>query len=179
MADMASLNLRGAGNANHNNGGNTGANDGVAKSTTTPSPLDIYYLVGRQSRLDYPSQLRISCAPEPKRSQRHRQPEPDEHGPMVPTCDILCIPVLNQASSNASFWGWAAINDFEGQIHVEKQQKVVDNRVAYADTVTADATFEEIVETFKMAGLIEMGVDGKPRIKLCTDEDGKSNGDVL
>ncbi|KAF2447788.1 hypothetical protein P171DRAFT_231788 [Karstenula rhodostoma CBS 690.94] len=61
----------------------------------------------------------------------------------------------------------------------KKQQKVLENRAVYATNIPRDATFEEIEDTFKKAGIIEMGVDGKPRIKMYADEHGDFNGDVL
>lgn len=49
----------------------------------------------------------------------------------------------------------------------------------YATNIPRDATFAEILETFKKAGIIEQGVDGTPRIKMYTDENGKFNGEIL
>lgn len=61
----------------------------------------------------------------------------------------------------------------------KKQQKVLENRAVFASNIPKDATFEEIEETFKKAGIIEQGVDGKPRIKMYADEQGNFNGSVL
>lgn len=61
----------------------------------------------------------------------------------------------------------------------KKQQKAIENRAVYATNIPRDATLEEIEDTFKKAGIIEMGVDGKPRIKMYADENGDFNGDVL
>ncbi|KAF9740700.1 hypothetical protein PMIN06_005027 [Paraphaeosphaeria minitans] len=60
-----------------------------------------------------------------------------------------------------------------------KLQKAIENRAVFVSNVPRDATFEEIEETFKKTGIIEKGVDGKPRIKMYTDAGGKFNGDVL
>jgi HIV Tat-specific factor 1 len=61
----------------------------------------------------------------------------------------------------------------------KKQQKVIENRAVYATNIPRDATLDEVEDTFKKAGIIEMGVDGKPRIKMYADENGEFNGDVL
>ncbi|KAF1968654.1 hypothetical protein BU23DRAFT_583172 [Bimuria novae-zelandiae CBS 107.79] len=60
-----------------------------------------------------------------------------------------------------------------------KQQKTLENRAVFASNIPRDATFEEIEETFKKAGIIERGVDGKSRIKMYQDENGDFNGDAL
>lgn len=49
----------------------------------------------------------------------------------------------------------------------------------FASNIPRDATFEEIEETFKKAGIIEQGVDGRSRIKMYSDENGDFSGDVL
>ncbi|KAF2686527.1 hypothetical protein K458DRAFT_402140 [Lentithecium fluviatile CBS 122367] len=60
-----------------------------------------------------------------------------------------------------------------------KIQKVQENRAVYVTNIPRDATVEEVEEEFKKFGIIDQGVDGKPRIKMYTDEDGKFNGEAL
>ena len=69
-------------------------------------------------------------------------------------------------------------NDIQQRPH-KKHQKVHENRAVFASNIPLDATFEEIEETFKKAGIIEQGVDGKSRIKMYADEKGNFNGNVL
>ncbi|KAK7193760.1 hypothetical protein DPSP01_000317 [Paraphaeosphaeria sporulosa] len=101
---------------------------------------------------------------------------------------VAAVPA-NSGSPEAQNTGGATVDHGTGQKRKEapttagastkKQQKAIENRAIYASNIPRDATFEEIEETFKKAGIIEKGVDGKPRIKMYTDEDGKFNGDVL
>lgn len=45
--------------------------------------------------------------------------------------------------------------------------------------IPRDATAEELAEVFKKYGMIDQGVDGKPRVKLYTDDKGEFNGEAL
>jgi HIV Tat-specific factor 1 len=57
---------------------------------------------------------------------------------------------------------------------------VAENRAIYVTNLPRDATFEEIAEEFGRAGgIIDIGVDEKPRIKMYTDDNGEFNGEAL
>ncbi|PVI07093.1 hypothetical protein DM02DRAFT_351290 [Periconia macrospinosa] len=63
--------------------------------------------------------------------------------------------------------------------HTKTEKKPPENRAIYVTNIPRDATTEELEEVFKKYGMIDQGVDGKPRIKLYTDDDGGFNGEAL
>jgi HIV Tat-specific factor 1 len=60
-----------------------------------------------------------------------------------------------------------------------KKPKVQENRAIYITGLPDDTNEVEIADVFKKYGVIDMGTDGKPRVKMYTDENGKFNGDAL
>lgn len=60
-----------------------------------------------------------------------------------------------------------------------KKPKVQENRAIYITNLPHDTTEEELEQTFKKYGIIDQGADGRPRIKMYTDEEGKFNGEAL
>ncbi|KAI8936288.1 hypothetical protein NX059_006709 [Plenodomus lindquistii] len=60
-----------------------------------------------------------------------------------------------------------------------KKAKVQENRAIYVTNLPADTTIEELEQTFKKYGIIDQGTDGKPRIKMYTDDEGNFNGEAL
>jgi len=67
------------------------------------------------------------------------------------------------------------IQDPEGN----KKSKVQENRAIYITNLPRDTTEEELEQTFKKYGIIDQGADGRPRIKMYTDEEGNFNGEAL
>ena len=63
--------------------------------------------------------------------------------------------------------------------HPKTEKKAPENRAIYVTNIPRDATVEELADVFKKYGMIDQGVDGKPRIKLYTDDDGEFNGEAL
>lgn len=54
-----------------------------------------------------------------------------------------------------------------------------ENRAIYVTNLPRDTTAEELAEVFKKYGMIDEGADGKPRVKLYTDDEGEFNGEAL
>ncbi|CAO2650447.1 Nn.00g017390.m01.CDS01 [Neocucurbitaria sp. VM-36] len=64
-------------------------------------------------------------------------------------------------------------------MQLTKKPKVQENRAIYVTNLPPDTTMKEIEDTFKRFGIIDKGTDGKPRIKMYTDDEGKFNGEAL
>lgn len=62
---------------------------------------------------------------------------------------------------------------------MNKKSKVQENRAVYVTNLPGDTTEEELEQTFKKYGIIDQGADGRPRIKMYTNEEGKFNGEAL
>ncbi|KAF1951444.1 hypothetical protein CC80DRAFT_508862 [Byssothecium circinans] len=60
-----------------------------------------------------------------------------------------------------------------------QEKKPQENRAVYVTNIPRDATVEEIEDVFKKYGMIDQGVDGKPRIKMYTTEEDDFNGEAL
>lgn len=62
---------------------------------------------------------------------------------------------------------------------ITKKPKVQENRAVYVTNLPLDTTMKELEDTFKRFGIIDQGADGKPRIKMYTDDEGEFNGEAL
>ncbi|KAH8730978.1 hypothetical protein GQ44DRAFT_605258, partial [Phaeosphaeriaceae sp. PMI808] len=60
-----------------------------------------------------------------------------------------------------------------------KKPKVQENRAIYVTGLPKDTNEVEIEEVFSKYGIIDQGADGKKRIKMYTDDEGKFNGEAL
>lgn len=72
-----------------------------------------------------------------------------------------------------------------GRVNTKKAKPAPDlrerkNTAVYVTSLPLDTTIQEVHDVFSRCGVVAEEIDrGKPRIKLYTDDDGKSKGDAL
>jgi HIV Tat-specific factor 1 len=62
---------------------------------------------------------------------------------------------------------------------VVKKPKVQENRAIYISNLPGDVTKDELEKEFSRFGIIDKGINGEPRIKFYTDDEGNFKNEAL
>jgi HIV Tat-specific factor 1 len=62
---------------------------------------------------------------------------------------------------------------------VSKKPRVQENRAIYISNLPPDVTKEELDQEFSRFGIIDKGINGEPRIKFYTDDEGNVKNEAL